>query len=458
MTLELALQFAQQNRIRHREALEDFLRIPSVSTLPENKPDMQAAAEWLAASLQSSGHSNVSIIPTGGPPVVYGELMQAGDQAPTVLVYGHYDVQPPDPLEEWHSPPFDPQVREDHIFARGVADMKGQIVQWLAAVESMVRTSSLPVNLKYLFEGEEEVGSPNLAAFIEANKDRFQSDLCLNCDAGILDAETPSITYALRGLAYFEIRLHGPSSDLHSGTYGGAVDNPANVLSQLIAGMRDETGRIALPGFYDQVRPLAEEERRDLAALPADEKWWQEMSGAPALFGEEGYTSTERATSRPTLDVNGLLSGFTGKGSKTVLPATAMAKISMRLVPDQTPEHVRRSLTAYLEKNAPATVRWELEEMAGAIPSILERDSDAVAAASAAMQAGWKKKPHFKREGGTIPVVALIEEILGAKSLLLGFALSDAMIHAPNERLHLPTFFKGIETYIRFTHELVGSR
>ena len=451
-----AIAYAREHQQAFLEDLKALLRIPSISTLPERQPDMRRAAEWVADQLKGFGPDSVAVMPTAGHPVVYGEWLKAGPQAPTILFYGHYDVQPADPLDLWTSDPFDPQVHGDDIFARGASDNKGQIVAHLKAVESIIRTSGLPINLKYLIEGEEEVGSPSLGAFVTEHKDLLSCDLCLNGDSGILAPDIPSIVYALRGLAYFEIRLQGPASDLHSGVFGGAVDNPAQVLCELIAGMRDGQGRITLPGFYDHVRPLTDAERAELAKLPQTDSWWQEQTGAKALFGEEGYTTIERATARPTLDVNGLLSGFTGQGSKTVLPARAMAKVSMRLVPDQTPAEVQRGLQAYLEANAPPTVTWELEQLAGCRPAIVERDSDAVRAASRALEAVWGKPPLFMRQGGTVPVVGLIQELLDVDSLMLGFGLPDDNLHAPNEKQHLPNFFRGIETYIRFTHEIAG--
>jgi acetylornithine deacetylase/succinyl-diaminopimelate desuccinylase-like protein len=378
--------------------------------------------------------------------------MKAGEDTPTILVYGHYDVQPPDPLDLWTSEPFEPQVREDNLFARGASDMKGQIIAHLKAVESILSNSDLPVNLKYLIEGEEEIGSPNLGSFIEKNADILSCDFCLNADSGILAPDMPSITISLRGLAYFELRIQGAKGDLHSGTFGGAVDNPAIVLCELIAGMRDDVGRITLPGFYDHVRPLTESERAEMVSLP--EEWWMEQSGSSKLFGEQGYTPTERATVRPTLDVNGMISGFTGEGSKTVLPAQAIAKISMRLVPDQRPERIKDGLEEYIQSNAPPTITWELEALAGCPPAIIERDSSAIRAAYRALHEVWGVKPVFKREGGTVPVVGLVQELLGVDSLMLGFGLPDDNLHAPNEKMHLPNFYRGIETYIRFMFEL----
>ncbi|NOZ29300.1 MAG: dipeptidase [Chloroflexi bacterium] len=452
--LDAAINYAREHEQAFLEDLKALLRIPSISALPEWKPDIQRAAEWIAAQLQDLGFDAVQVMPTKGHPVVYGEWLKAGPDAPTILFYGHYDVQPADPLELWETDPFDPQVRGDNIFARGASDMKGQVVAHLKAIESLIRTTGLPVNVKYMIEGEEEIGSPSLGAFIEEHRSLLSCDLCLNGDSGILAPDLPSIVYALRGLAYFEIHVQGPASDLHSGTFGGVVENPAQALCRLIAGMKDERGRITLPGFYDDVRPLSEEERADLAKLPQTDAWWQEQTGAPALFGEEGYTATERATARPTLDVNGLLSGFIGEGTKTVLPSKAMAKISMRLVPDQHPDRIHEGLRAYLEANAPPTITWELEYIASCLPAIVERDSKAIRVASQALEAVWGKPPLFTRMGGSVPVVGMIKELLNVDSLMLGFGLPDDNLHAPNEKFHLPNFFRGIETYIRFMHEI----
>lgn len=451
---QAAIEYAKDHQDESLQRLKDLLSIPSISTLAEHKPDMDRAANWLADRLKALGFEDVQILPTNRHPVVFGQSLAAGEDAPTVLVYGHYDVQPADPLDLWESPPFEPSVRGENLYARGAADMKGQVVAHLQAVEAMVKNGDLPINIKYMLEGEEEIGSPNLESFIGSHRDLLSADLSLNADAGILAADTPAITYALRGLAYFEVRLQGAKGDLHSGRYGGVVDNPANVLAHLIDGMKDREGRILLPGFYDNVRPLSDDERADLAKLPMDEEWWKEQAGVSKLFGEPGYTATENASARPTLDVNGLLSGFTGEGSKTVLPARAMAKISMRLVPDQSAAEVEEILRSYLEANVPDTMTWELINHAGSPPGIMERDSAGVTAASHAFEQVWGKKPLFAREGGTVPVVGYIKQSLGLDSLMLGFGLPDANLHAPNEKQHLPSFFRGIETYIRFSYEL----
>jgi acetylornithine deacetylase/succinyl-diaminopimelate desuccinylase-like protein len=332
--------------------------------------------------------------------------------------------------------------------------MKGQIVAHMKAMEAFLKTSTLPVNIKYMIEGEEEIGSPSMESFLDEYGDLFDCDFCLNADSGMLGVDNPSLCYALRGLSYFEIRLQGPATDLHSGTFGGAVINPANILANLIAGMKDENYHVTLPGFYDDVRPVSEEDRQELSQLPQSDDWWKDQSGASQLDGERGYTATERATARPTLDVNGLYSGFIGEGSKTVLPAKAMAKISMRLVPDQKPEAITQSLQTYLEENVPDGISWELEEISSGIPGIIDRSSKPVKAASTAIEKVWGKAPLFKREGGTVPVVGLIKEMLGVDSLMLGFGLPDDNLHAPNEKMHLPNFYRGIETFIYFMQEI----
>jgi acetylornithine deacetylase/succinyl-diaminopimelate desuccinylase-like protein len=378
----------------------------------------------------------------------------AGAAAPTVMIYGHYDVQPPDPLELWVSRPFEPEVRGDHLFGRGSADMKGQVVACLKAVESIVKTSRLPVNIKWLIEGEEEIGSEHLDVFIRDHKDLLKCDFCLNVDAGMLGSDQPSITTGLRGLAYFELRVYGPSKDLHSGLYGGIIHNPAQVLSELIAGMHDAKGRVTLPGFYEKVRRLSKKERRDFARLPLTRKMYLEQTGVSALWGESNFTPPERLGARPTLEVNGLLSGFTGTGSKTVLPAHAMAKISCRLVPDQTEADTTRQLRAYLKKHAPRDVRWELEYLHGAGAALTSTDNPGVQAMRRAMQDVWGREPHYLREGGSIGVVVQLQKHLQVDSVLSGFALPDSDMHSPNEKQHLPSWYRGIESLVRFFFHL----
>ncbi len=449
-----ALDYAREHGERFLAELKEFVAIPSISTADEHRKDIRRAAEWLADRLRDLGMQNVQVMPTERHPVVYAEYLGAGE-APTVLIYGHYDVQPVDPLDLWESPPFEPTRRGENLYARGASDMKGQVMAVLKAVEAMVRGGSgLPVNVRFMIEGEEEIGSPSLAAFLEANRDLLKSDFCLNPDAGMIGLDMPTITYALRGLAYFEIWVYGPDHDLHSGTYGGVVHNPAQALAELIAGMHDADGRITLPGFYEKVRPLSEDEHKALSRLPMDEAYYLEQTGAPALWGEPEYLPVERVGARPTLEVNGLLSGFTGEGAKTVLPAKAMAKISMRLVPDQTPEEVHQQLLHYLEQNAPKDIRWEVKAMHGAVPAITRLDTPAVRALRDALEAVWEKETMFARIGGTIPVVADLQNVLGIESVLTGFGLPDDNLHAPNEKIHLPTWYKGIQALIHFFYNL----
>lgn len=450
-----AIQYAHQNRQRFLGELIDLLKIHSVSTLPEKKGDVRQAADWLAGKLTKIGLSGVQVLETAGHPVVYATYHNAGPAAPTVLIYGHYDVQPAEPLELWESGAFEPTVRGDNLFARGASDMKGQVIASIAAIESILETSKLPVNVTFIIEGEEEIGSPNLGAFISENKQLLSCDFALNPDSGILGPDIPSITYALRGLAYFELRITGPNQDLHSGLFGGIIHNPAQALCELVAGMHDAEGRITLPGFYDRVRPLDAEERAELARLPVNEAVYKKQTGAEVLWGEAGYTAVERLGARPTLEVNGLLSGFTGEGSKTVLPGKAMAKISCRLVPDQDPNQVYQQMLEYLDKNSPNTIRYELIKLAGAPASISDRNSLSVEAMAGAMEQVWGKRPVFRREGGSVPVVGQFQQILGVETVNAGFGLPDDNYHAPNEKLHLPTWHRGIDTLIYFFDNLV---
>jgi acetylornithine deacetylase/succinyl-diaminopimelate desuccinylase-like protein len=452
--LKEALEYAHQNHERFLTELKEILTIPSISTDPQNKPDMQHAAEWMAGQLRAIGMENVQIMPTAGHPVVYGDWLHAAKSAPTVMVYGHYDVQPPDPMELWLTPPFEPAVRGDNLFARGSADMKGQVVASFKAVEAIVKTGGLPINVKWLIEGEEEIGSEHLDDFIKNHKELLACDFCLNTDAGILAEDKPSITTGLRGLAYFELRVHGPSKDLHSGLYGGIIHNPAQALAELIAGMHDKKGHVTLPGFYDRVRKISKKEHKDFARLPLKKKLYLEQTNAPALWGEPGFTPPERLGARPTLEINGLLSGFTGPGSKTVLPAWAMAKISCRLVPDQTPKETGKQLEKYLKANAPKDVKWELKYLHGAGAALVGTDTPGVKAMSKAMESVWGKTPYLLREGGSIGVVEQLQKRLGVDSVLSGFGLPDCDAHSPNEKLHLPTWDRGIDTLIRFFFNL----
>ena len=449
-----ALAYAHQNHERFLEELKEFLAIPSISTDPEHVADIRRAAEWVAGQLTTLGMENVQILPTGGHPVVYGEQLKAGKEAPTVLIYGHYDVQPVDPLDLWTSDPFKAEVRGDRLYARGASDMKGQVLASLKAVESIMRAGGLPVNLKWLLEGEEEIGSLHLGNFIKQNTKMLHADFCINPDAGMIGADAPTITYGLRGLAYFEIRVYGPDHDLHSGLFGGTVHNPAQALAELIAGMHDQNGRITLPGFYDSVRAVSQAERDEIRRLPTDEKHFLENTGAPALWGEPDYSPEERVSIRPTLEVNGLLSGFIGEGSKTVLPAWAMAKISCRLVPDQEPEEIHKCMVKYMQEHAPKTIKWDVKNLHNSGVAITERDSAGIRAMARAMEQVWGKRPLFKREGGSIGVVVQLQKYAGVESVLTGFGLPDDNMHSPNEKLHLPTWTKGIDAFINMFYNL----
>lgn len=453
-----ALQYAEANRSRFLDELKDFASIPSISTKPAAKPDVQKTAEWVAGHLRRLGIEHVQVFPTAGHPIVYGDLLKARSACPTVLVYGHYDVQPPEPLELWESGAFEPTVRGEHIYARGVTDMKGQILAVVNAIESILRTGIFPVNLKFLIEGEEEIGSPHLVPFINEHIELLKSDLALNPDSGILSADQPSIVYGLRGMAAFELRVQGPDHDLHSGSFGGVVHNPAIALSRLISGMHNGQGKITLPGFYDKVRPISAEEHAELARLPLDAEHYVKQSGAPQVWGEPEFLPVERASARPTLDVNGMLSGYTGEGSKTVLPSWAMAKITCRLVPDQEPEEIHQAMRRYLEANAPATIRWDLYFRSGSPAAISDRNSPGVQALAKAMQTVWGKPPLFKREGGSVPVVLYFKKILGIESVNTGFAMSGDNLHSPNEKLHLPTWQRGTDMLVHFFYNLAEGK
>lgn len=450
----LAIEFAHTNAERFLDELKEFTSIPSISTDEASKPDVHRAAEWLVSRLQTLGMSNVQVCPTGGHPVVFAECLQAGSNAPTALLYGHYDVQPVDPIELWVSGPFIPEIRGEYIFARGISDMKGQLMVALDAIESILRTGQLPINFKFLFEGEEEIGSPHLSSFMEAHKELLCCDFAINPDTGAISPDIPCITYALRGLAYMEIRIDGPDHDLHSGAFGGAVYNPAQALCELIAGMHDSQGRVTLPGFYDKVRPLEVTDRIELAHFPIGDQFYLDATGAPSLYGEAGFTTIERLGARPTLEVNGMISGFTGEGQKTVLPAWAKAKISTRLVPDQLPEDIYKQMHAYLEAHTPKAVKWTLTPMHGGPASISDRNSVYIKALEKALKTVWNKAPLYKREGGSVPVVLDFQRILGIETVNTGFSMLDDNMHSPNEKMHLPTWYRGIDAFIHFYFNL----
>ncbi|HEY2979888.1 MAG TPA: dipeptidase [Anaerolineales bacterium] len=449
-----AVEYAHKHYDRFIEELKAIVAIPSISTGTDHVADVKRAAEWMADHLRAVKMENVQVMPTRGHPVVYGDWLKAGKNKPIILIYGHYDVQPVDPIDLWESSPFEAMLRGDHLFGRGTSDMKGQVVASIKAIESIVQTSGLPVNVKWLIEGEEEVGSENLDEFIKAHKELLACDFCLNPDAGMIAADQPTITYGLRGLMYSEVRVYGPDRDLHSGLFGGTVHNPAQALIELIAGMHDAQGRVTLPGFYDKVRPLSKEEHADFARLPMTEQFYLDQTKVPALWGEPDYLPVERVGARPTLEVNGFLSGFTGQGSKTVLPAWAMAKISCRLVPDQVPEEVYEQLKKYMEVHAPKTIRWEVTSLHNSGVAITDRNNAAVKAMSSALETVWGKRPLFKREGGSIGVVVQLQNNIGAESVLTGFGLPEDNVHSPNEKLHLPTWKKGLDALIHFFYNV----
>ena len=438
------VDFINLHRDRYVDELKAYLAIPSISALPQHQGDVRRCAEWTADELRRIGMQNVRLIETPGNPVVYADWLGAPG-APTMLFYGHYDVQPVDPVEQWESPPFDATVRDGEIYARGSADDKGQIFMHFKAIEAWLKqTGSLPVNIRIFIEGEEEVGSKHLDQFVRDNKEQLAADVVVISDSPMFDRGIPSICYGLRGLAYFQIDIRGTKTDLHSGSFGGAVANPAFVLGQILAQMKDKGGRIKIPGFYDDVRPLRDEERAEWKRLPFNETRYRKELGAPKLFGESGYTTLERVWARPTFEVNGLLAGFTGEGAKTVIPATAMAKISMRLVPDQDPDKVAGLFEAYLKKVAPKTVEVTLTRMHGGKPWMAAFDNTYVQAAGRAIEQGFGKAPVFNREGGSIPVVSTFQQELGVPSVLFGIGLPDENAHAPNEKLDLGNFHGGI--------------
>ncbi len=448
------MNYANENQDRFLTELTDFLKIPSVSTDDSKMAEVRKAADWLAEAMKKAGIENVKVHDTKRHPIIYGDWLHAGDDKPTVLVYGHYDVQPPEPYELWTTPPFEPDIRDDYIYARGSCDDKGQLYIHVKAAEAYLKSEGrMPVNVKYIFEGEEESGGESLEAFLPANKKLLAADVALISDTSILSAEQPSITYGLRGMCYVLMDVTGPSRDLHSGGFGGSIDNPLNALCHIIAKLKSEEGRILIPGFYDKVRPLSDDERKTLAEYPIDEKIWLEEAGAPALWGEPEYGLAERLGARPTLDVHGIIGGYTGPGAKTVLPSTVHAKVSMRLVPDQDPDEIKKLFTDYVNKITPPTVRVKIEAEHGAPASIVDYNTPAMKAAAHAYGEIFGKEPVYGREGGSIPVVGEFQKHLGLETVLMGFGLNSDQIHSPDERFYLPNFRRGIQTAIVFLKE-----
>ncbi|MBA4018172.1 MAG: dipeptidase [Pirellula sp.] len=436
--------YLSQNSSVFEEQLCELLRIPSVSADSRHKGDIRAAAQWVAGQFRNLGMSP-EICETAGHPIVYAEHCQAPG-APTVLVYGHYDVQPPDPLDLWETPPFEPTRRNGNLYARGATDDKGQMFTHVKSAEAWLKTvGKLPVNLKFLIEGEEEVGSAHLDDFIATNREKLKADVCVISDTSQFGPGLPAITYGLRGISYFELKLQGPDRDLHSGVFGGAAVNPAGALVKMLAALVDGDGRVQVPGFYDDVLPLTERERKEFAALPYDEAEFKKSIGVAELNGEKGFTNIERRWARPTCDINGLTSGYQGEGAKTVLPAKASAKFSFRLVPNQEPDKLKTALEAMLKKLCPVGIQMELISYHGAPGVVVPLESPYVAAAVEAVAHGFGRKPVFIREGGSIPVVSTFHELLGVDTLLLGWGLNDDNTHSPNEKFCLADFHRGIK-------------
>jgi acetylornithine deacetylase/succinyl-diaminopimelate desuccinylase-like protein len=450
-TMQKTQDFIQSNRERFMAELFDLLRIPSISADPAFSADVHSCAAFVAERLKEAGADAVEICPTAGYPIVYGEKI-IDPALPTVLVYGHYDVQPAVPLELWTTPPFEPEIRNERIYARGSADDKGQFYMHLKAFEAMWASGELPCNVKFMIEGEEEVGSNNLSTFVKNEKQRLAADMVLISDTSMLGNDTPSIDVGLRGLSYVEVEVTGPNRDLHSGVYGGAVANPINILSRMIARMHDDQGRIAIPGFYADVVALSEADRKALNSAPFDVEEYKKDLGIEALHGEEGFSTFERTGTRPTLDVNGIWGGYTGEGAKTVLPSKAYAKISMRLVPNQRSETITQLFSDYFKSIAPPSVQVEVRPHHGGEPVVTPSDSPEFKAASLAMKATFGKEPIPTRGGGSIPIVALFEKELGLKSVLMGFGLDIDALHSPNESYGVFNFYKGIETIPWFFH------
>jgi len=437
--------YVAQNKQRFLDELFELLRFPSVSADPAYKTEVLKTADFVAQKLTDAGADKVEVCPTAGYPIVYGEKI-IDPAKPTVLVYGHYDVQPADPLELWHTPPFEPTLRDEKIYARGACDDKGQFYMHVKAFELMMQTDTLPCNIKFMIEGEEEVGSNNLGLFVQANKQKLKSDVVLISDTSMLSMENPSLETGLRGLSYLEVEVVGPNRDLHSGVYGGAVANPATILCQLIASLHDEHNHITIPGFYDDVLPLSEADRAALNKAPFVLEDYKKDLGVNDVWGEKGYTTLERTGTRPTLEVNGIWGGYTGEGAKTVLPSKASAKISMRLVPNQQSDKITQLFTEHFQKIAPAYVKVKVSAHHGGEPVVTPTDSVAYRAAQKAISESFGKEPIPTRGGGSIPIVALFEKELGIKTVLMGFGLDSDNLHSPNEKYDLANYYKGIET------------
>ena len=444
-------EYIEANKDRFLQELFGLIRIPSISSDSDKKEDMMKAAEYWKNKLREAGATHSEVIDSYGNPIVYAEKI-IDSALPTILVYGHYDVMPVDPIELWESDPFKPEVRDGKIFARGADDDKGQSYMHAKAFELMVKTNTLPCNVKFMIEGEEEIGSPGLPAFCKDHKEKLKSDVILVSDTGMISMDCPSITVGLRGLSFMEVEVTGPDKDLHSGIFGGAVANPANALAKMIASMTDEHGTITIPGFYDDVITIGIEEREEMGKAPFDEEEYKKAIDVAALYGEKGYSTKERTGIRPSLDVNGIWSGYTGEGTKTVLPSKAFAKISMRLVPNQDYQKISQLFEKHFLSIAPCYVKVKVSALHGGQAYVSPIDTIAYKAASKAIHETFGKKPVPVRSGGSIPIIAQFEEILGVKSILIGFGLESDAVHSPNESYPLANFFRGIETIPLFYH------
>ncbi|MBX9852943.1 MAG: dipeptidase [Cytophagaceae bacterium] len=441
--------YIEKNRERFLQELFDLLRIPSVSADSKYKNDVIKTANFIKDKLLTAGADKAEICETAGHPVVYAEKI-LDKKLPTVLVYGHYDVQPPDPLELWNSPPFEPVIKDDRIYARGACDDKGQMYMHIKALETMLKHNALKCNIKFLIEGEEEIGSDNLDKFLVVNKEKLKADVVLISDTGLFSNEYPSITVGLRGLSYIEVEVIGPKRDLHSGMYGGAVANPVNILCEMIASLKDKNNKITIPGFYDDVAELTKEERAEMSEVPFDLEEYKKSLDIEEVHGEAGYNTLERVSIRPTLDLNGIWGGYTGEGAKTVLPSKAFAKLSMRLVPNQSSKKITELFKKHFESIAPKSVKVKVKPHHGGEPALTPTDSVAYKAASKAFEEAWGKTPIPMREGGSIPIVNLFKKELGLNTVLMGFGLDEDAIHSPNESFRVFNYFKGIETITLF--------
>ncbi|MDP9250131.1 MAG: dipeptidase [Chloroflexota bacterium] len=455
--LDAALDYLRAHADEHLRGLDQFLRIPSVSADPELRGEVQRAAEWVVAELTRIGVEHATLHDTSSHPIVTADWLHAGSDAPTVLIYCHYDVQPPDPLDEWVRPPFEPRYEDDTVYARGSGDDKGQLFMHLKAAEAWLATGGrLPLNLRFFFEGDEEHESEPSETFVRTHPELLQADFCVVSDSDMADDDgMPAITYALRGLAYWEVKVHGPFQDVHSGSYGGGVENPANVLVRMLSALTDAHGRVTVPGFYDRVRDLTPEEHQAYAAIPFDEAdWAKRIEITQPMDGESGYSLLERLSARPTLDINGLWGGYSGEGSKTIIPAFAAAKLSARLVPDQDHHEIERLMEVHLRSIAPPSVRVEVKTITGGQPVITPIDHPAVRIAARALQEAFGKWPIFHRMGGSIPAVAAMESELGLRSVLVGFASPNGNFHAPNEWMPLANYRDGMAALVHLWDEV----